>query len=89
VDEATEAVVAQGGMPNGDDAERALNVITKYVDNHGTPFMLMSVSKKLLDLPPELFQELGNIRRCLVAFLALMRMHEAKQEHGINEKPEH
>lgn len=77
MDKESAAVVEQGGMPSGDDAERALKAISTVVDSpDGTPYT-----------PP--FKELGNIHRCLVAFLALMRMHEAKQEHGVGEKPSH
>jgi hypothetical protein len=81
MDDASQAVIEQGGMPSGDDAEKALKVISNYVDSPaGTPYMVFKVSRDGLGLPPALFKELGNIHRCLVAFLALMRMHEAKKE---------
>ena len=89
MDKESAAVVEQGGMPNGDDAEKALKVISQYVRTHGTPYTVLNVSAASVGLPPELFKELGNIRRCLVAFLALMRMHEAKKEHGVGEKATH
>ena len=67
IDKASAAVVEQGGMPSGDDAEEALKVVAKYIVSG------------VLTLPPGLAVQMPNIHRCLVAFLALMRMHEAKQ----------
>ena len=79
MDEASQSVIEQGGMPSGDVAEKALEVISKYVDKHGSVYAVQNKSGNVLFLPPDLFGQLGNIRRCLIAFLALMRMHEAKK----------
>ena len=73
MDDASQAVIEQGGMPSGDEAEKALEVVTRHA--------------LLVENIPYL--EIDNIRRCLIAFLAVMRMHEAKQEHGVGDKPEH
>ena len=73
MDDASQAVVEQGGMPCGDDAEKALDKVNQRL-KFGHP-----IKRKQME----------NIRQCLVAFLALMRMHEAKQQHGVGEKARH
>lgn len=73
MDKASAAVLEQGGMPSGDDAERALQKVTQRMSGGNV------ISRK----------QMVNIRKCLVAFLALMRMHEAKQEHDLAEKAKH
>jgi hypothetical protein len=64
-----EMIDKTGGMPTGDDAEEALTVVARYI---------LSITT----LPPELAVQMPNIHRCLVAFLAISRMKEAKDEHG-------
>lgn len=71
-----------GGMPTGDDAEQALTVIRPYVSD----FIVTPLQKSSL-LPHDLQKEMPNIHRCLVAFLAVMRMSEAKREQEGGEKP--
>lgn len=73
MDKESAAVVEQGGMPTGDDAERAVEKVANKIE-WGWRIA---------------HTELPNIHKCLIAFLALMRMHEAKQEHGLDEKPKH
>ena len=63
-----------GGMPTGDDAEQALTVIRPYLSD----FIVQPIKSSAL--PSDLQQEMPNIHRCLVAFLAVMRMSEAKQK---------
>jgi hypothetical protein len=62
-------------MPSGDDAEQVLPIIDRYIVGG------------IMTLPPDLAVEMPNLRRICVAYLALMRMHEAKIEGDKGHKP--
>lgn len=89
MDDASAAVIEQGGMPSGDDAAAALTVM----DKHSTfsadgKYMALDVGV-FINCPIDFLEQWSNIHQCLIAYVALMRMHEAKKEHGLDEKPKH
>lgn len=60
------------GMPTADQAEQCLEVIARYVPD----FIVNPIPDS--GLPHDLDVVVPDIHKCLVAYLALMRMHEAK-----------
>ena len=75
MDENIQIIDKTGAMPSGNDAEQVLPIIDKYIVSGITT------------LPPDLAVEIPNLRRICVAYLALMRMHEAKIESHSGHKP--
>jgi hypothetical protein len=71
------------GMPTADQAEKALNYIAVALSNRE------DFQKAWMGIcePDPMFVEVENVYRCLVAYLALMRMHEAKIEAASGHKP--
>jgi hypothetical protein len=69
------------GMPTAEHAEAALN----YYDQVTARARAKAAEKRLIQEPRHL-REQENIRNCLVAYFALMKMHEAKIEADTGHK---
>jgi len=83
MDENIQIIDKSSGMPTGDDAEKALDYITLALSNR-EDFQKAWMGR---GEPDQMFLEVENVHRCLVAYLALMRMHEAKIEGESGHKP--